>query len=293
MSNEFILRFDGADASRHAIDMGLLGKSLVGVDQAIHKGLWACHHPTEKLGRKRTDIRVQVAAPRAACVEVSGFIAGAMGVLPFVYEVSVSLGSDYVKHLLSSVVLYHGGRKQDASQHMEKLLEIFQEAQRSSFNDRSEERATMERMHARSLSAVQDAIETMLPQAKQIVAPVGRTSEVLLIGGGDMRTATEIDVAIADAVRSGGSITVGDMEQFHVKFDSLTRHSRNAKVELVEDPGRFIAADIRDPAFDEFPNVYSAAFNEALPLNVQAKPSFKDDVLVKLHILNAEPTKET
>lgn len=286
MSDRFLLRFDGGDAARHSMDMALLGRSLVGVDQAIHRGLWACAHPDIKRGRKRLDVTVQVTAPQAACVEVGGMLTGAMGVLPFVYEVATSLGTDYIKHLLSAVVLFHGGRKADAQAHMDKMLELFGEAQRLSFADRQSERATLERMHDRSLSAVQEVVATMQQQAREIVAPVGKSTEVLKIGGSSMVDATVIDAAIADAVRSGGSVEVGDMDVFEVKFDGLTRHNRNAKVELVDDPGRYLAADIRDPLFDEFPNAYTEAFGAASSMAVMAKPTYKDGILVKLHIMD-------
>lgn len=220
-------------------------------------------------------------------------LTGAMGVLPFVYEVATSLGTDYIKHLLSAVVLFHGGRKADAQVHMEKLLDIFAEAQRQSGLDRLEERqdraverATLERIHDRSLQAVHDAIVAMQPQAREIVAPVGKSTDVLRIGGADMKEATVIDAAIADAVRSGGSVEVGDMQMFEVKFDGLTRHNRNAKVELVDEPGRYVAADIRDPLFDEFPNPYTEAFGAASAMSVMAKPTYKDGALIKLHIMD-------
>lgn len=62
MTDQFILRYDGGDAAHHRIDMALLGRSLIGVDQAIHRGVWACLYPDTKRGRKRADISIQVLA---------------------------------------------------------------------------------------------------------------------------------------------------------------------------------------------------------------------------------------
>lgn len=203
------------------------------------------------------------------------------------YQVATSLGADYVKHLLSAVVLSHGGRREEADVHLGQMIKIYGEALQSASLDRREERQAFERMQDRSLTALQDVVARMQPQARQIVAPIGRSSEVLKISGGDYALATEIDVAIADAVRAGGDLRVGDMEQFEVLFDGLSKQSRSAKVEIVSGDGRLIPADIRDPVFDDFPNIYTNAFGDERTIVVWAKPTFREEILVKLHILSA------
>ena len=283
---EFLLRYDGGEAVRHKMDMRLLGRSLIGVDQAIHRGLWAAMHPDIPRGKKKIDVRVQVEAPRAACVEVAGALSGVMGVLPFAYDVATGLGTDYIKNLLSAVVLYHGGRKADAQVNMERMLDIIAEGQKLQYADRESERATMERVHAKTADALLEAVQSMHQQAREIVAPVGPSTETLKIGDRTLTEATVIDVAIAEAVRAGGGLEVGDMEVFAVKLDGITRHNRNARVEVPAEPGNYLAAEIRDPAFDEFPNVYTDAFGREAIIRVHARPTFRDGSLCKLHILN-------
>lgn len=287
MAAEFVLRFDGLDARAHRVDMRLLGRSMIGVDEAIHRGLWAAVLPEVPRGRKRIELSVQVGAPRTACVELHGAIVAVAGVLPFGYEVAVNLGADYIKHLLSAVLLWHGGRRTEAGSHIDRMLEIVQEQQQSLVEDRQLERKAVQRMHDSSLRAVVDVVQLMQPQAKQIVSPIGPTADQLRIGGG-APDATVIDVAIADAVRSGEPVEVGDMEEFSVRIDQLTKHNRQARVEIASDPGRYLPADIRDPAYDGFPNIYSEAFNNDRGLVVQAKPTHRPTgELIRLHILNA------
>lgn len=270
----------------NSIDMALLGQSLIGVDRAIHKGVWAAMYPERARGRKRAEFTVKVVAPRAACVEISGQLDGAMGVLPFVYQMATSLGADFVKHLLSAAVFRHGGRPDEAESHMKAMIDILGESIRSSAIDRADEREVYERMHAKSLDAVVAVVDKLAPQAKQIVAPIGRTAEVLQISGGTSSSVTEIDVAVADAVRSNGNLIVGDMENFKIRFDAQFKHNRTAKVELVDVSSQLVFADIRDPLFDDFPNVYSVSYSDQTILNVVGKATRKDDEIVKLHIFS-------
>lgn len=286
MAAEFLLRYDGGDAVDHTMDMRLLGRSLIGVDQAIHRGLWAALHPDIPRGKKHLDLRVQVAAPQAACVEVMGALTAAAGVLPFAYDVATGLGTDYIKNLLSAVILFHGGRKADAQVHMDKMLDIIADAQSRQYEDRESERATLERIHAKTAEALIEAVGTMRQQAREMVAPVGPSTETLRIGDRSLKDATVIDVAIAEAVRTGGALEVGDMTVFEVRLDGITRHNRNARVELPSEPGSYLSAEIRDPGFDEFPNAYTDAFGKEAIIRVHARPTYREGALFKLHILN-------
>ena len=287
MAIEFVLRFDGRDAQRHMVDMRLLGRSLVGAEHAIQKGLWVAMHPDLPQGRKRLDLTVQVEAPKAACVEIHGALAGVAGVLPFAHEVATSLGVDYIKHLLTALVMYHGGRPSEYQASMDKALDIIGEQVRLQAADRQLERQSTERLVGNLAATMERMIAAGKQDAKDFVAPVGPSAESLRIGGPGLIDATEIDVAIADAVRSTERLEVGDMETISVRFDALTRHNKAARVELPESPGTYYPADIRDPQFDEFPNAYSEAFSAGESISVRAKLSRRTDgELVRMHILD-------
>lgn len=278
MATEFTLRFDGLDAVHHRVDMRLLGRAMLGAEAAIHDGYWLAIERSADRGRKRTELSVQVYAPRAKCYELQGAIFGAAGVLPFAYEVATSLGADYVKHLLSAILLYHGGRRSDAASHMDKALDIIRE-----------QNASTERMHAVTMDTMLKLVEGSRRAATDIVAPVGPSVNRLQIGTSDMEDATDIDVAMADAIRSTQPVQVSDMVDVSVRFDALLRASRKAKVYLDEAGDKPVSAEIRDPAYDEFPNLYSEAFHQDHPLMVSAKISRRDDgEIVKLHIMDAK-----
>ncbi len=276
MQPKFILRFDGLDADEHRVDMRLLGRALLGTEAAVHDGLWLAIEQKGKRGRKRTDISVQVEAPKAHCLEIQGAIVATAGVLPFAYEVANSLGVDYIKQVISAILLHHGGREADAARHMEQALDII-----------SQQAASTERMHSVTMEAMVRMVEGARRQASDIVAPVGPSADQLKIGGLDMTDTTIIDAAMADAIRSTQRLKVSDMTDVRVQFEALDRKTRKAKVYVNGDADRPIPAEMRDPAFDEFPNAYSEAFSLGAPITVQAKLSTTDGgEIVKLHILD-------
>lgn len=91
---------------------------------------------------------------------------------------------------------------------------------------------------------------------------------------------------MADAIRAKEILEVGDMEKIRVRVDGVTIHNRSLKVELPEYPGKFYSAEVRDPAFDQTPNIYTAAIGQFL--DVEAKPTRRPNGdLVKLYIMNA------
>jgi len=75
------------------------------------------------------------------------------------------------------------------------------------------------------------------------------------------------------------------METITLKVDGIILHSRSLKVELPDEPGKFVTAEVRDPAFEGDPNPYLEAVNKTL--TVQAKISRRHSgELARLYIMN-------
>lgn len=117
-----------------------------------------------------------------------------------------------------------------------------------------------------------------------MVGPLGPSSETLTLEDGSGRK-TEIDVPMAQAMRSKEPLEVGEMTQMLVRVDGVTIHNRTLKVELEHQLGKYITAEVRDPTFDTAPNIYTDSLGEFLMID--AKPTYRDGELVKLHIMNA------
>ena len=78
------------------------------------------------------------------------------------------------------------------------------------------------------------------------------------------------------------------MERMVVFIDGVVLHNRTLKVEVPDRPGAFMTADVRDPIFDQAPNIYTSAIGSSLEVEAKAVRR-ADGELAKLYILNAGP----
>lgn len=280
MAVEFKVRFDGLDAEHHLIDMKHLGRSMVGLDQVISDSVFLA---TEGRLPRRGELRplvVKVEAPRAACVELAGIVETAAGLLPIAIQVLAENGTKFLFEYISFMLKFRGGKRKEADDHLMEAYRLLNE-------DRKDERRAIfeneERWREHSLQLV-DRVTGAL---KEAVTPLGRTAETLSLSGPPGTPPTVIDVPMAEAMRSKEPLEVGEMTRMRLRVDGMIKHSRLLKVEIDGDPGRYINAEVRDPAFDVRPNIYTEAVSRDVILEVDAKPTYRDGALVKLHIMNA------
>lgn len=90
---------------------------------------------------------------------------------------------------------------------------------------------------------------------------------------------------MADAIRAKEPLEVGDMEKMTLKLDGITLHNRSVKIEMPNQPGRFVTAEVRDPAFDDPHGPYSAVLGETIVAEVKPMRRPNGDV-VKLYVMN-------
>ena len=276
----FSLRFDGLDATNHQLDMRLLGRTLIGVDRVVSDAVILGATGRTATAKDRRELTILISAPRAACVELPGLIATAGGLLPIITETLKHPGPKYVFEFLSFLLKHNGGKPKEAEVHLMKALDL-------AFEDRQHERETFFeneadwRAHSLALAAL------LTKPLREMVAPLGPSAETLTIQGAGVDQTTVIDVPMAEALRSNEALEVGDMNSYRVKIDGLIKHSRQLKVELLSDVGIFVNAEVRDPAFDTLPNIYTKALDADGVLIVQAKPTYRSGTLHKLHIMDA------
>ena len=94
---------------------------------------------------------------------------------------------------------------------------------------------------------------------------------------------------MADAIRERGKVEVSDMTEVRILVDGFTHYNRQLKVLHPDDPYRYITAEVRDPAFDETPNVYTEAATNKRFLDVKAKITLKDGRIYRLYVMDAKP----
>lgn len=282
MAVRFDIRFDGLDAKEHTIDMRELGTALVGFEKAISDSVFLATEGRLPKPRERRSLVVKVEAPKAACVELQGTVEAASGLLPIALEILKNPGTHFIFQMLSFVLKKAGGKPKEAEAHV-------LEAIRALNDDRASERAASLESQRMFHEAADRLAERLIAggAVRQMVAPVGRTSETLSIGAPPGLPPTVVDVPMAEAVRSKEPLEVGEMTRMRVRVDGLIQHSRQLKVEIEDRPGHYVNADVRDPAFDERPNVYTDAVSSAGYILIDAKPTYREGELVKLHIMNA------
>ena len=195
---KFSMRFDGADADRHALGMRQLGESLIGAERLITIGLFALE--TGQLPRRNQSLpmSIKVSEPMRGSFDVGGFIENLKPFLPFIHDLHMSKASEIVWRWMSGALLRMGGREQDSREHLEAVIGLM---------DRTDARRHLEALNWQKLAF----------HASRLVSPVGPSCDRLLLPMNHEET--EIDLPIAEAVRSRNKLEVGDMQTFDVMID--------------------------------------------------------------------------
>ena len=210
---------------------------------------------------------VQASEPKRGSVEVVTWLSENAVLLPLFHELYLTGAADVIWNWISGAMLKLGGRSREADRHFDRLLSVVN--------------AMDERRHLE----VMDWAKLFNP-ARQIVSPVGRSCECLLLTNARHEQA-EIDTPMADVIRSRGKLEVSDMTMIRVTVDGFTHHNRQLKVIHPDEPNRFVTASVRDPAFDIAPNIYTEAATERRMLDVAAKVTLKDGRIQRVYIMDA------
>jgi len=265
----FNIRFDGLDADDHVIDMRYFGEALIGLERTLSLGLNTLATGSVPSSRGKLVLAIRATPPRDGCVQFDAVVEMSKGVLPLLKPVLISAGAKLAMHLVGAVVKRWAGQKKQAKVEVEAMLDLM----RLEKDDRQREREHIERV-----------IELSRPAAAQIVAPIGRSCEFLSLAAND--DTTVFDVPMAQAVRSKSDLEVGEMETLLLRVDGVVVHSRSLKVEDPNEPGHFVSAEVRDPAFTDGENIYTQSVTKML--EVQAKATYRDGRLYRLHIMDAK-----
>ena len=262
-----VMQFRGEEAEAHRVDVRNLGQSLVGLDQILNFGLMTIDAGRPPKRGERFPLVVQAAEPRPGSFEILVWLAEGSWALPVVQDIIVSRSADICWHWVSGVLQRMGGRENDSTNNISQLIEILGRE--------------LTHRHLETLEW-----QKLVRPSRSLVAPIGYSCDRILFPKGD--ETTEIDMPMAEAIRSKNRLEVGDMEEMKVRVDGFTHHNRQLKVVHPAEPGRFITAHVRDPIFDSTPNVYIRAAVEKRFLRVRAKATRKEDRIQSLYIMDAQ-----
>ncbi|NII59814.1 hypothetical protein [Sphingomonas aerolata] len=232
--------------------------------------------------RERPPIALEIQAPRAGSVEILGGLAPMIGQLPLLWDFVASGRAKSAMEFAAYVLKVRGGRPAEAEVHKENMLEILRITEAA--RDRADQR-WHDTMRETVGHLARSVAERSGYASKQAVAPIGRSVDQLQIGDatGDGNL---IDAAMADVIREGGGATVGDQERIVVQVDGYQHHNRTLKIARLDGEG-FMTANVTDPAFDNSPNLYTEAATVRARLVIDAKKTFRDGRIERLHISNA------
>ncbi len=281
MASGFSLKYDGLETRDHVIEMRRFGEALVGTDKVVNYGLVALLEYRLPRRGERFPLVVKAKEPREGSVELVALLQPvAATLLPLVPEVFYNGAGEIIWRWISWVLNMSGGREKEAEPHFKELMILTKEIHKG--------RAESEEKNHEFLLKVLDKVTH---GARGMVAPVGQSSDELIIRASENKTAkfkTVIDIPMAGAIRSKDKLIVGYMEKLEVKVDGLIHHNRQLKIEHPEIDGKYMTAVVKDPMFDEPDNVYTKAVATKGLLEINAKPSRKEDgTLHALYIMDA------
>lgn len=276
---ELYLSYDGLQASSHRMDMRRLGYAMVGLDHIITAGVIALTEHRVAKPRERLLFDVVASEPRQGTIGILGSLTtayiGTQGMLPYAVSIMKDKAPDFIWYWVCLVFKKLGGREKEATVLLEKVLDHFAKI---------DERHTLDRQSERSF--ILELVQRLKPAASQVAVPMGESADTLRISRTPHGTSfEEIGVPEAVAIRSKEPIEVGDPQTMRVRIDGLTKHTNRGSVELVDEPGRYVPVEIRDPLFETTPNPYIAAMNSEGLIEVTAVPSYKAGELFKLYLM--------
>ena len=202
------MRFDGAVAREHVLGMRQLGESLIGIERLITVGLFALETGRHPKRNERLPLLVRASESRPGSYEIAAILGPAPSFLPLLHNIFLTGASDILWNWMSGALLRMGGREKDSDAHLSKLMDLLDTID--------------SRRHAEILNW-----QRLYPLAQQVVSPVGSSCDRILLPQGGQTT--EIDLPIAEAIRSKGKLEVGDMDTFLIKIDGFTHHNKQLK----------------------------------------------------------------
>jgi hypothetical protein len=267
---DITIKYNGGDADQHEIDVRLLGQSLIGFERIISDGvIYLSEGRLPKKG-ERAPLVIRANEPQAGSVELCMVFGATWGVLPLALPLIKFQDAKIIFEWVAFVLKFISG-KGDAEGHMDAYLKL-QELHAA------ERGATEERWLAHSQHST-DQLHQLIDKLTTSVTKIG-----LLSGSAEHLS---VDVPMADAIRAKTVPEFSDIEKMTLLVDGFSHHSKTLKVERPDEPGKFMNAVIKDPAFDEVPNIYTQSAEAKSRISAAVKLARKNGKLEQIYILDA------
>ena len=266
-----VLSFDGKMAGSHELDIRQLGESLIGIHRLVSVGIFVLETGSQPRLKNQLPLSVVASEPKKGSFELAIHLVATSATLPLLYELYLTSASDIIYRWLSGALMRMAGRNSESYAHFSELVNL------------------MDKIDARRHLEIIEWQKLWDP-GKKVVSTIGNSCESISFPShGD----TELDLPVAEAIRSRGKLVVGDMNEYEITVDGVINHNRQIKIPHLSEHGKFMTAYIRDPAFDQSPNIYTDALIHQRKLRISAKPSMTQDGKIRtLYILNATEVED-
>lgn len=266
--NEFIIRYDGLDATHHEIELNGLAESLKGISKIL--GVCANFAQTQRFVQHHDALSVRVMArpPEQHCFEIKAVVES---VLENSYLSATAAG--LTTALVCFVFSWASGKREEMRQLRGALDVAIKELG-------SKDQATIDRM----LDTIDSLAGALRPAAKKAVAPIGETAERLSIA--DVATGKSIYLGSEEkeAIWSGEEKEVSDEQTYYIKITNLDRESGKCKIRLMNEPEVRYDAKITDPIITVPNNAYNLAMSSHATIAVRGKTVIKGGHISEIYI---------
>jgi hypothetical protein len=269
-----VLRYDGLDADKHAIDLNQLGQSI----QGAAKLLGSAGHiaVTGQFAKQQQALSVRVLAgpAQANCYEFAALLMTIGPAGPLIFPSMRDAAYAAMKKAVTGVVNYTlakiGGRRSEA--------EIAADVAKTALAEMGHTSRTV-------VEAMERAVSSLRPAARAFVAPVGQSCSLAQIGT-STDGALSIDKLTRDVIDAPEPMEIGPVASYEILISELDLKNRSCKFSLhdQDDPDNRFNGEITDPLIDTPDNPYSRAFNQQAWLAVSAKPRLRDGEVERLYI---------
>ncbi len=278
---QLTIKFDGGDADQHAVDMRLLGRSLVGFDKIISSGVILIMERRPPRRRERARLIIKAQEPRIGSHEIPFQLQDKYGFLALGWQLFYDTNGKIIWYWVKFVLEHFVVRKKESEMTLDMIIEI--QKLHLDARDKSEDRLVSELAYWRRDAMQQvDKLSSAAIDASCAVGPSTRSVSLL----SDASLEFVVDEPMADAIKARGELEVGDLQVLSLRADGWIYHSRLLNVAHPERPGRFIYAKVRDPLGETDGNVYADAARDKAIIQVQAKIARRGREIESIYIMD-------
>lgn len=279
---DIVLKYEGGDADRHTVEMRSLGNSLLGFERIISDGLiFLGENRLPRRGERHTLV-VQAKEPVIGSSELPINLTQAAGLLPFAWWLMQTGAAEAISYWMTFVFAKLGGRKREADAAFDAMIRM----REIEAKERADSQAQWLESEGRWRDQLFQLVNKLALPAIRAVAPIGPSVNQLKLNGSEAPPFL-IDLPTADAIRAKGELEVTELQVIDLRADGFVHHSKKLNVENPEHPGAYISADVRDPIFEQVPNVYTQAAASKAVIRVHAKLGYRAGVLERIYIMDS------